>query len=358
MNINFINYSYGATVIDSVRWSFSNGTPSTSKSTGTQAVSFSTPGWQTVTITAYNSQGSSTKTKQIYISQAGANTSVGSLVEGFEDMNEFNNNWIVNNFSNNVTHWYVNTYAAYSGTHSIVMNAFYTPNLYTPFDDNEGDIDELISPSVDLTGVSPLYLGFRYSCATKAFKAVDISESLKLSYSADCGKSWTPINPAITGVALANAATDPGSYTPPPGFSMWKTAEIALGSGVAKNNVRFKFQYNSGPNSNNLFIDDINISSTPLGIDQNQEVINSLSVFPNPASQSATISYHVGSRQNVELAIYDMLGNKVMPIVSQTQEQGDYNFTVNKQNLSNGLYFIRLSVGDKSSTVKKFVLVD
>ena len=47
-----------------------------------------------------------------------------------------------------------------------------------------------------------------------------------------------------------------------------------------------------------------------------------------------------------------------MPLVSQLEDAGDYSIRIGKQNLSGGIYLIRLNEDDKSVLVKKFVLVN
>jgi len=362
--------------ITSRQWTFTNGTPATSTAAFVSSVTFSTPGWQSVKLVVKNSIGGSDSiTKQVYISQAGTSQYSGQFSEGFENQSEFNSDWIVNNdvvSVNNTSKWQITNTASYSGSHSIMLNADYIQNVNYPFSGNSDDIDEFITPSVDLSSTSPAYLGFRYSYATKAFKGLDVQEKFIIYYSTNCGKSWsidtslTPIANTYDGSgnltaggnpAFANAGSQTGPYTPN-STSLWRTVVKKLPASNLVNNIRFKFQYTSSDNSNNMFIDDINISSQPLGVNDVTAELNSLNVFPNPANETATIVYQIASKENVDLSLYDMLGNKVMSIVSQSQEKGDYSFRINKQNLTNGMYFIRLTVGDKQSSVKKFVLQD
>lgn len=342
-------------------WTFSNGTPAASTAQN-PTVTFNTPGWQSVSLTVSNANGSSTKTidKQIYVSPTTASY-VGNFYDSFEDKSKFDSEWFITNFpveQNNPTIWQHTTSAAYTGVSSAKLNSYVPYNAAYPFSDNIGDVDELITPSMDLAGVSPLYLGFRYSVATRAFKSKDVAEKLQVYFSTSCGKAWALLT-TISGATLTNAGSTTSSYIPPANnTSLWKTFNLPLTSTQAKSNIRFKFVYSSSGYSNNVYIDDINIGSSPLGINELEETANTLAVYPNPANETARITYHVGKKQYVDLAIYDVLGNKVLPLVAQTQDEGDYSYALDKNTIAKGMYFIRLNVNDKSSTTRKFIMLD
>lgn len=344
-------------------WSFSNATPSSATTQNVIGVTFNNPGWQTISLTVANGSGSDTKTytQSLYITDQSTSQYSNNLVQGFENKSQFNSDWFINNqpvTTNNTSVWSITNTASFSGTNSIMLNSFLNPSGNYPFAGNAGDIDEFISPSIDLTGVSPLYLSYAYSYATRAYKSADAKETLKVFSSVNCGRTWTLLTNGgtISGPALANAGIS-ASMPYVPTKNLWATKLITLPASLATSNVRFKFQFTSDDFSNNLFIDDINISSS-VGIKENTEGVNSFSVFPNPTNESATILYELNKKQNVELCIYDMLGNKVLPLINQAQEAGEHSYVINKDNMAKGIYFIRLSVDGNHSAVQKFILLD
>ncbi len=109
--------------------------------------------------------------------------------------------------------------------------------------------------------------------------------------------------------------------------------------------VRFKFEYISGDFSNNIFIDDFNISGS-VGIeDNNPGALADLSVFPNPASSEVSVTYRLPSSKNIKLQVYDAIGNLVYDLVNQKQPAGSYTVTFNTSTIANGIYQVKL-VGD------------
>ena len=78
---------------------------------------------------------------------------------------------------------------------------------------------------------------------------------------------------------------------------------------------------------------------------------NSLLVYPNPVEQSTNISYNLSTDQTISLGIYNIVGQEVMPIITnKLQQAGDYNYSVNT--LTPGIYFVKFTVGQMTYTKK------
>jgi len=83
--------------------------------------------------------------------------------------------------------------------------------------------------------------------------------------------------------------------------------------------------------------------------------------FPNPFSRSATLRYHIPTRMEVSLDIYDAAGRRVKQLVRKTEQPGLHTVQWNGEGdsgerVSQGIYFCKLSVGDFIS-VRKLVLL-
>jgi hypothetical protein len=120
--------------------------------------------------------------------------------------------------------------------------------------------------------------------------------------------------------------------------------------------VRFKFEYVSGDFSNDIYIDDINISGS-VGIeDNNPGALADLSVFPNPASSEVSVTYRLPSSKNIKLQVYDAIGNLVYDLVNQKQSAGSYTVTFNTSTIANGIYQVKL-VGDNVNLKTEKIVV-
>ncbi len=78
--------------------------------------------------------------------------------------------------------------------------------------------------------------------------------------------------------------------------------------------------------------------------------------YPNPFNPSTIIQYSIPKTSEVELNIYDLLGNKVETLVNKEQTAGVYNYEFNANKLASGVYFYRIKAGNFVQT-KKFVLM-
>ncbi len=78
--------------------------------------------------------------------------------------------------------------------------------------------------------------------------------------------------------------------------------------------------------------------------------------YPNPFNPTTIIRYGVPKLSMVQLIVYNILGQRVISLVSKQQSAGYYQVTLNANDLSSGLYLYRLEIGDKVIT-KKMILI-
>jgi len=78
--------------------------------------------------------------------------------------------------------------------------------------------------------------------------------------------------------------------------------------------------------------------------------------YPNPFNPTTTISFSIPENQNVELKVYDLLGNEVANLVNEYKSAGSYSVNFNASNLASGIYFYKLKAGNFQQT-KKLILL-
>jgi hypothetical protein len=76
--------------------------------------------------------------------------------------------------------------------------------------------------------------------------------------------------------------------------------------------------------------------------------------YPNPFNPMTMIKYDLPQAVTVKLQIFDLTGRLVQTLVNEHKPAGHYSAVWNAQNVSSGIYFIRLSAGDFTA-VKKCV---
>ena len=84
--------------------------------------------------------------------------------------------------------------------------------------------------------------------------------------------------------------------------------------------------------------------------------------FPNPYNPSTTIKYSIPSLCNVKLVVYNSIGQEIMLIVDEVQNEGEYTKKFNAAGLASGNYFYvffakSLTDGHEFRDVKKMIVI-
>jgi PKD repeat protein len=329
-------------------WTFQDGNPATSE-VRNPIVTFDSPGWKAVTLTVSNDHGSSSKTDTYSVLVGGDNAAMGPFFESFETQEGENLfPYFTANHDNNHTYFRRYTGGGHTGSACVMLNSGDRNQLDLIDPTNDLDIDELVTPLVDLSGVGSAVLAFRWAYSTSTTTTEDITEKLQVFRSADCGRTWTQMPGEISGTALVNNGND---ATMPP--TQWSLRTINIPSSTLTANVRFKFRFISGSNSNDIFIDDINIA-TPVGIaDLMGE--DHISLFPNPTNDHFALHVAGMDDRATEVVITDLRGAVVFRNMYLPMGQATIDLSARKMGLTNGLYLLRASNG-LGSRVKKLVV--
>lgn len=78
--------------------------------------------------------------------------------------------------------------------------------------------------------------------------------------------------------------------------------------------------------------------------------------YPNPFNPSTSIQYAIGSRQFVQLKVYDVLGKEAATLVDEYKVAGGYEVNFDASMLSSGIYFYKLKAGNFIETKKMIVI--
>ncbi|MCX7874761.1 MAG: T9SS type A sorting domain-containing protein [Melioribacteraceae bacterium] len=80
--------------------------------------------------------------------------------------------------------------------------------------------------------------------------------------------------------------------------------------------------------------------------------------YPNPFNPTTTIKFNIGNYTNnkVSIKLYDVLGNEISTLVDDYKKPGSYELNFNAKDLSSGVYFYKLQVGNFVQT-KKMILI-
>lgn len=78
--------------------------------------------------------------------------------------------------------------------------------------------------------------------------------------------------------------------------------------------------------------------------------------YPNPFNPVTTINYVISKECDVELAIYNLHGQRVATLVQQVQPAGSHSVLFDGSNLSSGIYFCKMQTEDTNITQRMLLL--
>ena len=167
---------------------------------------------------------------------------------------------IINNDGSDT--WELTNTSGYNSSSSIyINNAEYSAN---------GEIDDLVLPTLDLTSFSSIYLTFdyAYSLWTNPSSAQNWSDTLKIYISQDCGNTWQLIWEKA-GLDLVTTSPVYNSFSwNPTSNNDWESEVIDLSIYSNEDDFSIKFR-NINQFENNLFIDNINLWDNNTSINEN-----------------------------------------------------------------------------------------
>ncbi len=161
-----------------------------------------------------------------------------------------------------------------------------------------------------------------------------------------------PINVYVNGVLWANpTCPNPGSY------EVYAYAPVILALNAGNNLLKFTGPgANSGPNFDRIEIKKVprygNCSPATLsGISSVNDLIQNLSIDPNPIDHTTTMTFNASNNEKGRLSIVDLTGKLVFE-QSYNFNTGENQKTIDLSQLNGGMYIGRLQVGSQMQSIK------
>jgi hypothetical protein len=160
-------------------------------------------------------------------------------------------------------------------------------------------------------------------------------------------------------------ATNPGTMASGTSTGYWvgeTNKYLALKLVVGTNTYYGWARFDVSATSSSFTIKDYAFESTPdaciltgqtiLGMNENS-IHKDLSIFPNPSNSQSTIQI-IGNLQDASLTIYNSFGQ----MIKQVNNISGQSVSLSRDNLSSGVYLVKLIEKNKKSSIKKLILID
>lgn len=110
--------------------------------------------------------------------------------------------------------------------------------------------------------------------------------------------------------------------------------------------------------SNGLFQRDTSQVITGFKVESNNlpQAYKLYQNYPNPFNPTTTIEYSIPADRYVSLKIFNAMGEEVESLINEFKSAGEYEIDFNAGNLTTGIYFYKIQVGDFEQTKKMILL--
>ncbi len=212
-----------------------------------------------------------------------------------------------------------------------------------------GELDELVSPNFNFTPVGTAKMYFSVAYAPEA--AVSPTDSLIIYASDNCGGSWLKVY-AKGGSEIATSSAISSAFLPT--NVEWVKDSASLTQFKKKPSVRVKIQSKSGA-GNNIFIDDINIDYSGVGIAETKLAMktNLFYMHPNPSDGNLTLTLTDRNLRSLTVCVNNVLGEKVLQQRFTSPQNGMVQLDL--KNLNQGVYFVEVNTGNSLEVKKLFI---
>ena len=248
-------------------------------------------------------------------------------------------------FENGLESWQVDSagWGSYRFGHTGRYSANCAPQGYYR---NNLDISLTSKFGVDLSQTNKAVLAF--------WTAYNIEENKDFGFieiSTDSAATWQRLDEVFTGIQIS-----------------WRADSVSLTRlGAGFNDVRVRFRFISDSTQAHVlpgwYIDDLRI--IPDVEVQSVIAVNELALprqfmllqnYPNPFNPTTMINYQLPMTCEVDLSVYNILGQKVATLVAERQQAGSYKVEWDASKIASGVYLYRIEAGNFTDVRKMIIM--
>lgn len=211
-----------------------------------------------------------------------------------------------------------------------------------------GQVDMMTLPPMSFSSSSAT-ASLTFDVAYAQYKPEN-TDKLQVQVSTNCGTTWvTKYNKSGNTLKTVPPVGNSVQFVPT-GPSEWRRETVNLNTYAGQTNVLVRFNATSNY-GNNLYVDNINFTQFGVGIQEN-EMFNTINVYPNPVTTNATIDFNLAEANSVSIELVNTVGQVVITENLGNRTAGVQNYSLDATSLNNGLYFLNIKIGNNTITKK------
>jgi hypothetical protein len=247
--------------------------------------------------------------------------------------------WALDNPDGDIT-WAKTTTASKTGAASMFLDNWDYPA--------NGELDNITLPSLDMSGSASVTMTFELAYAL--YSATGYSDTLRVWASDDCGVTWSTIYEKFDNnlTTVSNVVTT--EFVPT--SNEWRQETIDLSAYANSSDVQLRFEHVCDY-ENNLYIDDVNISSTPATTVNKLSNLDKVQVYPNPASERLHVKLDLVRISDIEIELVNAFGQTVARRTASNIQ--DELFLLNIHQLLPGFYTLNVLANGQNTSRKVLI---
>lgn len=284
---------------------------------------YETPGVYTVTLTVSNGTETMSSTVEAAMTIFDYAMFEAPFEESFENdwPNEY---WAINNRNGDFT-FEITPSAAFTGSRSLKLRNF--------SNNEQSNIDELLSATFDMSAMDTIWLSYRWAYANKT--AGPSEDKLRIQVSGDCGLNWSTRRTRQGTTTLPTANPTNSQFTPTSSAQWGSETLLLVNESWMTDGFRVRFEF-TGESGNNFYLEDINIvasdtlTAISTGLNElQQEFI--YSIFPNPSNNQSQVRYYATTSERMTVKLYNSIGQVVEVIADEVVMAGETIWNIERK---------------------------
>ncbi|MCA9782011.1 MAG: T9SS type A sorting domain-containing protein, partial [Candidatus Cloacimonetes bacterium] len=146
--------------------------------------------------------------------------------------------------------------------------------------------------------------------------------------------------------------------------ALWNLASLDLEPWLGSN-LRLRWRMAADGSDQGLhvgyFVDEIRLVAVPLTTVEPAPAVASTwhlsEAWPNPFNPETRIRLQLDRRENLDLAVYNLLGQEVMQLAQGPLEAGEHLFRIDGESLASGVYLVRARAGSGWAETRRILLL-